>query len=242
MQLAPDGKIYSSAPNGVLSHVIHDPDGSADFSTNNTASNSPKYNGFRFRNFPTTASAPRRFPCDTLGLNNDPRAWWRHQQDALDPLAVVFHDLSTTNPPWQWDFGDGSPVLEKACATRIIPTPLRADTSLPDGEQRLRHAHHCKTLYLGVSPTDNPVLQAQVVLSPNPSPTASPAALSTPSLRSPVLRLYDVAGRLVLTGVWSTASTKINTSVWKRLYFWAVEAGVRVGVLIFKCPHAARNR
>jgi hypothetical protein len=50
---------------------------------------------------------------------------------------------------------------------------------------------HCKTLYLGVSATDNPVLQAQVQVGPNPFGNRLSVALSV-VLRGAVFWLWDV--------------------------------------------------
>ncbi len=55
---------------------------------------------------------------------------------------------------------------------------------------------HRKTLYLGVSAQDNPVLQAQVQVWPNPLRDRPAVALSA-NPRSPVFRLYDTIGRLM---------------------------------------------
>ena len=228
MQLAPDGKIYSCATNGVnYLHVIHSPD-EENCQYQQHGIKLPKYNGFSVPNFPHYRLGPLDgSSCDTLGLNNDPRAWWRYQQDTLDPLAVVFHDLSYHEPAtWQWDFGDGSPVLKGVRhPNHTYPAAGRYEVCLTVSNTYGTHTH-CKTLYLGVSPTDNPVLQAQVVLSPNPFTDRLTLALSTPSLRSPVLRLCDVAGRLVLSERLEYGINEINTSgLEKGLYFWAVEAG-----------------
>ncbi len=55
---------------------------------------------------------------------------------------------------------------------------------------------HRKTLYLGVSAQDNPVLQAQVQVWPNPLRDRPAVALSA-NPRSPMFRLYDTIGRLM---------------------------------------------
>lgn len=112
MQLAPDGKIYSSATNGTrYLHVIHRPDeeGTA-CQYQQHGIQLYKYNNFSMPNFPNYRLGPLDgSPCDTLGLNNVPVAWYRYEQDTLYPLAVAFTDLSYYKPAtWTWDFGDGS--------------------------------------------------------------------------------------------------------------------------------------
>ncbi|MBK8297084.1 MAG: PKD domain-containing protein [Saprospiraceae bacterium] len=46
--------------------------------------------------------------CDTLGIDNIPWAWWRHDQDTSDYLNFEFTDLSAYEvTDWEWNFGDG---------------------------------------------------------------------------------------------------------------------------------------
>lgn len=70
------------------------------------------------------------------------------------------------------------------------------------------------------------MLQAQVVVSPNPFSDRLSVALSTPSLRSPVFHLFDVMGRLVHTERLEYGMNEIETGgLPKGAYFWVVEAG-----------------
>ncbi len=228
MQLAPDGKIYSSAPNGVnYLHVIHQPD-EEDCQYHQHGIKLPKYTGFSVPNFPNYRLGPLDgSPCDTLGLNNDPRAWYRYGQDSLDALSVAFHDLSYHEPAtWEWDFGDGSPLLRGVRhPEHQYPAAGKYEACLTVRNVHGSHTH-CKTLYLGVSAQDNPVLQAQVVVSPNPFTDRLAVALSTPDLRRPVFRLFDVTGRVVRTERLEYGINEIETGdLAKGAYFWAVEAG-----------------
>jgi PKD repeat protein len=104
--------------------------------------------------------------CDSLGMNNIPVANFR-LDDTLGPFARYFYDLSHHEPAeWYWSFGDGHTSTEQnplheydsagvfqACLT--VSNQYGSDT-------------YCKTLYLGVSSTDNPVQESLVVVSPNP--------------------------------------------------------------------------
>jgi len=85
---------------------------------------------------------------------------------------------------------------------------------------------HCKNLYLGVSAQDNPVLQAQVVVSPNPFSDRLSVVPVSLSKRSPVFHLFDVMGRLVHTERLEYGMNEIETGgLPKGAYFWVVEAG-----------------
>jgi hypothetical protein len=84
---------------------------------------------------------------------------------------------------------------------------------------------HCKTLYLGVSSQDNPVLQSQIVVSPNPFGERLSVALST-NLRGPAFRLYDMAGHLVRQERLVLGMNEIDTGgLTAGMYFWEVTAG-----------------
>lgn len=110
--LALDGKIYMNATNGVkVLHVVQDPDQPGDLCrfeqhavrlpTNNVATlaNHPNY-----RLGPIDGS-----PCDTLGLDNLPLAWFRSERDETEDFRFLFRDLSFYEPQtWAWTFGDGT--------------------------------------------------------------------------------------------------------------------------------------
>ncbi|MFN0013434.1 MAG: PKD domain-containing protein [Saprospiraceae bacterium] len=226
LQSAPDGKIYGSATNGTqYLHVIQNPD-EADCQYQQHAVRLLKYNGFSLPNFPNYRLGPLDgSPCDTLGLNNDPKAWYRYEQDTLDPLAVEFRDLSYYEPAtWTWDFGDGSPVNSTRHPQHQYTQPGAYQVCLTVSNQYGTDTH-CKTLYLGVTAQDNPVLQTQVQVWPNPFRERFAVALSA-NLRSPALRLYDAAERLVLEQRLVFGVNEIEAEgVPAGLYVWEVTAG-----------------
>jgi len=83
---------------------------------------------------------------------------------------------------------------------------------------------HCKTLYLGVSAQDNPVLQAQVQVWPNPFRDRLAVALSA-NLRSPLFRLYDMTGRPVREERLTLGVNEIEAGLLPAgMYFWQVTA------------------
>ena len=124
-QLAPDGKIYICAANGTLSlHVVHQPDQLCpDCRVVQHGVKLPTYNAVSIPNLPNYRLGPiDGSPCDTLGINNVPLSRWRYEQDTLEPLEVLFTDLSDYEPSeWLWDFGDSS------SSTEVNPTHLYAE-------------------------------------------------------------------------------------------------------------------
>lgn len=228
MQLAPDGRIYGTATNSMRSlHVIKDPDEKGlDCHFVNHGIMLPKVNSFSVPNHPNYRLGPLDgSPCDTLGLDNWPKAWYRYEQDTLDPLLVDFHDLSYYEPAtWRWDFGDGSPKSAERHPDHAYAAKGVYEVCLTVSNVNGSHTH-CKTLYLGVSAQQNPVLQNQVLVSPNPFTDHLSVALST-SLRSPVFRLYSATGRLVRAERLAYGITEIEAAgLAAGLYFWEVTAG-----------------
>ncbi|MBL7795046.1 MAG: PKD domain-containing protein [Saprospiraceae bacterium] len=226
--LAPDDKIYIVTSSGSRTlHVIHKPDeaGTACAFQQpgvrlicNNNSSLPTFANYRLG--PLDGSS-----CDTLGLNNEPKAWWRYEQDTLNALAVEFRDLSYYEPAtWAWDFGDGSPASSARHPQHQYAQPGAYQVCLTVSNQYGTDTH-CKTLYLGVTAQDNPVLQAQVLVWPNPFRERFAVALSA-NLRSPALRLYDAAGRLVLEQRLVLGVNEIEAAgLPQGLYVWEVVAG-----------------
>jgi hypothetical protein len=231
--LAPDNKIYITTTSGSRTlHVIHNPDGEGESSgfenhgvrlnCNNNGS-LPTFADYRLGPLDNS-------PCDTLGINNDPRAWYRYEQDTLNPNHIIFHDLSYHEPTtWSWNFGDGNTSTERH-PSYVYPLPGVYEACLTVSNVHGIHTH-CKTIY-GVTAAHNPVLQAQIQVTPNPFSTHIAVALSA-QLRSPMLHLYDLTGRLVREQPLKYGISEINTAeLAKGMYFWQVlSAGevVKVG-------------
>jgi hypothetical protein len=224
--LAPDNKIYIYTTSGSRTlHVIHKPDeAGTECAFEQHGIRLPCYNSSSLPTFANYRLGPLDgSPCDTLGIDNDPVSWWRYEQDTLNPLAVEFRDLSYHEPDaWAWDFGDGDISTERhpfhtfdsAGIYQVCLTVSNVNGSNT----------HCKTLYLGVSATDNPVLQNQIVVLPNPFSNRLSIALST-NLRNPIFRLYDQMGRLTSETCLAFGITELETAALpKGIYFWQVSA------------------
>ncbi len=159
-------------------------------------------------------------PCDTLGLNNIPIANFRID-DSLGFSTRYFYDLSHHEPAfWYWDFGDGHTSSEQS--------PLHSFDSAGVYQVCLTVSNqygsdtYCRTLYLGVSSTENPVQKSQITVSPNPFSQRLVVSLRA-TLKNPVFLLYDVVGRLVrkervVYGVNEMQVKDLNTG----MYFWKI--------------------
>ncbi len=229
MQLAPDGKIYSSSTNGVSSlHVIHSPDepGHA-CQYQQHGIKLPTYNSYSIPTFPNYRLGPLDgSACDTLGIDNLPISWWRSEQDTLDPLLVEFHDLSYYEPDiWHWDFGDPASGLSNTSSERhpshIFTAPGEYHVCLTVSNVNASNAL-CRTLKLGNSLAENPEVLERIQVTPNPFRDHINIALSA-NLRSPVFQMFDQMGRLVRKESLAFGIREVeSSSLPQGIYFWEV--------------------
>lgn len=227
MQLAPDNKIYLCATNAInYLHVIHNPNEyglDCQFQQRGVLLPTKNYSSVSyspyFRLGPLDNSS-----CDTIGLNNLPIARYRYEQDTLDFLKVSFYDLSYYEPTtWSWDFGDGTIGSSERFPLHQFDSAGIYQVCLTVSNANATNTH-CKTLYLGVSATNDPVLQDQMAVSPNPFQDKLNIKINS-NIKSPILRLYDQVGRIVYTVQPFGGISEIDTSSLPLgYYFWQVNA------------------
>ena len=243
MQLAPDGKIYSSSTNSVTSlHVINNPDepGLA-CQYQQHGIELPNYNAFSMPTFPNYRLGPLDgSSCDTLGLDNLPVSWWRSEQDTLDPLQVYFHDLSYYEPTeWHWSFGDPASGVNNNSLERhpqhIYSAPGTYEVCLEVGNVNARDTL-CRMLTLGSSLAENPDLDTRIQVAPNPFDSRLSVAVSSPLAQAGMIRLFDQTGRLVMQERLSFGITELNTGhLPPGMYFYSIsvrEEPVKAGKVV----------
>lgn len=230
MQLAPDGKIYSSSTTAFLTyHVIQQPDEPGlkcqfqqhgiQLATGN-AFTVPNYPNYRLG--PLDGSA-----CDSLGLDNLPIAWWRSESDTTESLHVFFHDLSYYNPgEWTWDFGDGSPGSLQRHPEHTFPGPGEYQVCLTVKNNNATNTL-CRILHFTSSASDNPDITERISVAPNPFQDVLFINLNLP-LRAPVFRLFDQTGRLLRTQALSLGATELELrDLQPGMFFWEIIADMK---------------
>lgn len=226
-QLAPDGKIYICCLGSTkVMHVIQSPDeAGAACRFQQHSIPLPFYNGQSLTSSPYYRLGPLDgSSCDTLGLDNRPKAWWRYQQDTLDFLNVSFHDLSYYEPKtWLWDFGDASPGSSERHTNHHFDSAGVYQVCLTVTNDNAVNTH-CKTLHIGATPTESPVLESQVKVSPSPFSEHFDITLNI-NLRNPVFRLYNQTGNLLREDRLNPGVTRIDAETLPSgVYFWEVES------------------
>ena len=200
-QLAPDGKIYLSTGNGTkYMHIIHRPDLPGDScQVEQRGIELPVYMYMGLPNFPHYRLGPQDgSPCDTLGLDNHPRAAYRWAGDTLNAREVAFHDLSYYEPTnWNWDFGDG------ATSTQRHPVHTYAEDGYYNACLTVSNANGshtaCREVNIGlpVNTREAHPLLGGVAVYPNPTASVLTLALDRPLAAAAVFELYDGLGRRV---------------------------------------------
>jgi hypothetical protein len=227
MQLMPDGKIYSTSfgASSEYFHIINKPNlkGKA-CSFVQRGFKLPARNNSSMPNFPNYRLGPiDGSPCDSLGINNAPQAWYRYEKDTLNKQKVFFTDLSFYEPQkWEWDFGDGSGFSNELYPTHSFSKYGTYKVCLKVSNQYGTHTH-CKSINIGntVSNNDN-FADIALQVTPNPFKDRIVVALSE-LIAQPVFHLYDNMGRLIKSirldyGITEVATQNLGTG----LYLWSV--------------------
>jgi PKD domain len=225
--LAPDNKIYVVTTSGSRTlHVINTPDEAGQFCNfQNHGFRLDCYNNGTAPNFANYRLGPiDSSACDTLGLNNDPVSWWRYEQANVQSLKVEFTDLSYHEPAdWLWTFGDGE------TSTEVHPIHTYLTAGVYQVCLTVSNVHgtntHCKTLYVGVTPTENLTLQSQIKVFPNPFQGHLRVTIENEMLDGATLLLYNQLGQLVQQeqmqlGINPLATERLTTGA----YYWLVRS------------------
>jgi hypothetical protein len=229
-QLARDGKIYVSSPNGVFSLTVieHPNRKGAASAVNQHAVRLPVYNAFGIPTFPNHRLGPLDgSSCDTLGIDNFPLANFRTDQDTSDYLAFYFQDLSAYEPAtWAWTFGDGS-MSQDTSPVHTYTQDGTYEVCLTVSNDNGSHTY-CQTLQVGTVGTQNPVIEVEVQTFPNPFQDQFSVVFHDYYPQRAVVTYYTLAGQRVheqrIFHGWNT----IDGSGWPSgIYFYEVWDGGR---------------
>jgi hypothetical protein len=197
-QLAPNGKIYISAPssNNVL-HVINLPNHQGtDCQFMQHGVDLPTLNNNGIPNFPNyRLGALDGSPCDTLGIDNHPLAGFTCEPEAL---TITFSDNSYYAPTdWFWDFGDNGTSDEQnpiytyseegtyqICLT--VSNDFDSDT-------------FCKTVTVTTTNTKNLASDISFELYPNPTSDRVFVSVQSPTSQSLSLQITNLLGEVMTT-------------------------------------------
>lgn len=202
-QLASDGKIYiNSISSPRYLHVINQPNlpyPECDLQQHGV--HLPTRNSSSLPNFPNYRLGPwDGSPCDSLGINNHPIAKYRYDQDTNNYRNITFTDLSYYEPTqWSWEFGDPNGASGNT-SSEVNPvheysTDGAYEVCLTVSNQYSSNTF-CRTLYLGVSSSNEEVPSVNLTVFPNPARDAANFILSDYLPKHAMLYLHTATGQL----------------------------------------------
>ena len=225
MQLAPDGKIYIFSTNGVRSlHVINSPSKKNELS--NFSQHSFQLPAFikigapvipYFRLGPDDLS-----PCDTLGINNTPIAFFNYVVDSTNNKKIIFTNLSYFEPQlFNWEFGDGQtsslrdPDFIEYNSTGSYEICLTVSNFYGSDT-------YCKILIIGgTTSASEPAESDTFIIHPNPF--NSNINIIANSVRGNfIFSLYAADGRLVMRKALSGSDQVEGEQFSEGLYFYTI--------------------
>jgi PKD domain/Secretion system C-terminal sorting domain len=223
MQLAPDGKIYVATVSASDKlHVIHNPDeAGVNCQMQQHGIKLPTYNGGTMPNFPNfRLGSLDGSPCDTLGLDNKPQAWFRMDKDTLDAFHFNFHDLSYFEPSnWSWNFGDGLVGSNERHPEHHFANKGVFNVCLTVQNQYGSDTF-CRTMFIGVTNQKETEKDAAICILPNPFANYLNIVLNEPFAK-PIFKLFNQLGQLVLQKETVLGANEVNTAILpKGVYFW----------------------
>jgi PKD domain len=220
----PSGQIIISCGNGINSyHRIDAPNKYGHGSNFQKYLDLVSYNGFTLPNIPNYRLGPLDgSACDTLGLDNNPVAWWRWELDTTTTAMtdVTFTDLSYFEPStWLWDFGDGT-TSQDTSPVHLFPYPDTFQVCLTVTNSN-SSSTFCRDVVAGqvssVVDIAGGANRGILSLQPNPASTQVQVNLTLPDGFEGQLQVMDVLGRTYTTQpVQAQQQVAFSTAHWQR--------------------------
>ena len=137
-------------------------------------------------------------PCDTLGIDNLPKAWFRYNGMNLTHLERRFTDASYFRPElWEWDFGDGSTFIGREPGVHEFPDPGDYHVCLTVSNENAEDTY-CEWVTIeGPSNLREQLEESGYVLFPNPNSGYFYLHFTTDLREGGELRMYNMLGQQV---------------------------------------------
>ena len=137
-------------------------------------------------------------PCDTLGIDNLPKAWFRYNGMNLTHLERRFTDASYFRPEhWEWDFGDGTSFIGREPGVHEFPDPGDYHVCLTVSNENAEDTY-CEWVTIeGPSNLREQLAESGYVLFPNPNSGYFHLHFTTDLREGGELRMYNMLGQQV---------------------------------------------
>jgi len=225
MLRGPDDKIYNVAGGqGLGIHVIHNPNEkgiACNFEHRGIIL--PTYVYHTVPNHNTLRLGPiDGSSCDTLGIDNNPFARFRYEQDTIDMLDLDFVDLSYYRPEsWQWDFGDGVTSSARHPSHKYGQSGIY-NVCLTVSNENSSHTI-CDTLNLGISDVSKELFDFKITVFPNPVEDYCRIAFHNYIPNKALIKILDSQGQVVMQDDLEVRDQVIDlTTLHSGIYFYEV--------------------
>ncbi|TVQ44065.1 MAG: T9SS C-terminal target domain-containing protein [Saprospirales bacterium] len=137
-------------------------------------------------------------PCDTLGIDNLPKAWFRYNGMNLTHLERRFTDASYFRPEhWEWDFGDGTSYIGREPGVHEFPDPGDYYVCLTVSNENAEDTY-CEWVTIeGPSNLSEQLEEKGFVLFPNPNRGHFHLHFTSDLRERGELRMYNMLGQQV---------------------------------------------
>jgi hypothetical protein len=140
-------------------------------------------------------------PCDTLGIDNLPRAWFRYNGMNLSHKERRFTDISYFRPEtWHWDFGDGSTYDGQHPGVHEFPGPGEYYVCLTVSNENAEDTY-CEWVEIDGPSSAEELVREEMgfVIYPNPSSGEFTLDLEEATEYSGTLKVFNLLGKVVFS-------------------------------------------
>ncbi len=216
-RITPQGELWLQHYGDSFITIIHNPElPGSEININPEPIKTPWRNQGRFPNNANYRIGPiDGSPCDTLGINNEPVAWFRYNGMNLEHLERRFTDISYFRPEqWHWDFDDGTTYDGQHPGVHEFPGPGEYYVCLTVSNEFAEDTY-CEWVVIDslVSTTEPIVRETDFRLYPNPGTGDFTLEFSNPLSSPATLTVVDMLGREVHRETTSTGSADIQLSL-----------------------------
>ncbi len=136
--------------------------------------------------------------CDTLGINNEPKAWFRYNDMNLEQYERRFTDISYFRPEsWYWDFDDGTTFNGQEPGVHEFPGSGEYYVCLTVSNEFAEDTYCAWVIIDGPSSVREEVEDSRYKIYPNPSLGNFTLELTWQVSTQSELRVYDIRGALL---------------------------------------------
>ena len=197
----PRQELMVSSIQGNFISMVHNPELRGEESNSRPFSLEVPQRHWSLPNFPNFRLGPiDGSPCDTLGIDNLPKAWFRYNDMNLEEYERRFTDLSYFRPEtWHWDFDDGTTFDGQEPGIHEFPGQGEYYVCLTVSNENAEDTYCEWVIIDGPSSVEEELEERGYSIYPNPTRGAITLELNQVISAPSELRIYDMRAALLRT-------------------------------------------